>query len=187
MRAGWIVIVGTALPTLALAAETAGEHHGPNWGLLGVAAFNVVVLAAILVRFARSPIHDFLVQRSRRVARSIEAAENRLREAGEEVTRWRDRLSRVDEEVAEILQLTGEGAEAERRRRLDRATQTAERIRVEAEALAGQELVRARQELRAEVASLSASMAVSLVRETIGPADHRRLVAHYAESIVGAT
>jgi F-type H+-transporting ATPase subunit b len=187
MRAAWIVIVGTALPVVALGAETAGEHHGPNWGLLGVAIFNIVLLGAILVRFARRPIHDFLVQRSRRVARSIEAAESRLREAGEEVTRWRERLSRVDEEVAEILQLTGEGAETERSRRLDRARQTAERIRVEADALAGQELVRARQDLRAEVAALSASMAVSLVRETIGPDDDRRLVADYSQAIGEAT
>jgi F-type H+-transporting ATPase subunit b len=151
--------------------------------MLIAAVFNLVVLVVVLVRFAGSPIRDFLIQRSRGVARAIEEAEGRLRAAEAEVERWKQRLTRVDQEGAEIMRLVGSQADLERQRRVERARSTADRIRVDADALAEQEVDHARDLLRAEVSEIAASGALSLIRDLLRPEDDRRLVSEYAERI----
>lgn len=184
MRGG-ILVLALAAPAVARAAGGEAAAHGPNWGMFVAAVFNLAVLAAILVRFARQPVRNFLIQRSRRIARAIEDAERRLEEADSEVTSWRDRLARVGQETEELIRLAGEATDAERQRRLRRASATAERIRTEASGVAEQELGRAREELRAEVADLSAGIAASLVREGLRPEDDRRLVAECVDRLEG--
>lgn len=181
-RAGYVA-VGLLLPGLAWAAEESHAAHGPNWGMLAAAIFNAIVLLVLLLRFAQRPIRDFLVQRSRRIARAIEAAEGRLLEAAAEVQRWRAQLARVDEAGADIVRLAGQTAEAERERRLERARQTAARIRREAGELGEQEVARARAALRAEVAELAAGLAASLVRARLRPQHDRRLFSEYVDRI----
>jgi F0F1-type ATP synthase membrane subunit b/b' len=154
--------------------------------MLAAAVFNTLLLAMILVRFARTPIRDFLIQRSRAIARAVEATEARLLEASVEVQRWRSRLSRVGEETTEMLRLAGESAEAERARRLERGRQAAQRIRLEASELAEREIVEARDALRTELAELSAGLAASLLRQSLRPEDDRRLVADYVQRIGAA-
>jgi F-type H+-transporting ATPase subunit b len=154
--------------------------------MLIAAVVNVGILLYALFRFGSAPIRDFLVQRSRSIARAIEEAEVRLRKAEAEVERWRERLAGVEGEAAEILRVVGSQADTERQRRVSRARATADRIRQEAEALSGQEVDRARNLLRAEVADLASSGALALLRQTIRPDDDRRLVGEYADRIGAA-
>jgi F-type H+-transporting ATPase subunit b len=179
----FLLLVGVLAPGTALAAEGPGAAHGPAWGVLVAAIFNAVVLVVILVRATGRPLRNFLIQRSRAVARAIDEANQRLREAEREVERWKERLSNVDGEAAEILRAAGELAELERQRRLKRARATASRIRQDAETLAQQEVAQAREVLREEVAELAASGAGALVRELIRAEDDRRLIAEYADRI----
>jgi F-type H+-transporting ATPase subunit b len=154
--------------------------------VLIAAIFNAVVLVALLVRFTRAPLRDYLRQRSRTVARAIDEAKSRLQQAQDEVEQWRGRLSNVDQEAAEIVRNAGELAELERQRRLERAQATADRIRQDAGALADQELEQAREQLRGEVAELAAESAAALVRDLLQPEDDRRLVTEYAERVEAA-
>jgi F-type H+-transporting ATPase subunit b len=179
-----LLLFGFLAPVTALAASEGGAH-GPNWGLLGAAIFNVVVLVALLVRLARRPIHDFLVQRQHGIAQAIEKAEARVRDAEAELERWQARLAGVEGEAREIVQLATEQAEAESQRRLGRADEASARIQREAQALGEREGFRARETLRTEVAELATSLADRLLRERIGADDDRRLVSEYADNIGG--
>jgi F-type H+-transporting ATPase subunit b len=180
---GGLLLLLLLVPLSAAAAEGHGAGHGPAWGVLIAAIFNAVVLVVLLIRFTRAPMRNFLRQRSRTVARAIEEAKSRLQQAQEEVEQWRRRLSNVDEEAAEIVRNAGELADLERRRRLERASATADRIRQDAESLANQEFEQTREQLREEVAELAAASATALVRELLQPADDRRLVAEYSDRV----
>jgi F-type H+-transporting ATPase subunit b len=177
------LLVALLAPATVLAAAGEAAAHGPAWGVLVAAVFNTIVLVVILVRATGRPLRSFLVQRSRAVARAIDEANARLRQAESEVEQWRARLSNVDEEGAEIVRAAGELAEAERQRRFERARATADRIRRDAQMLAELEVEQAREILRAEVAELAASGAAALVRELLRPEDDRRLVAEYTDRI----
>ena len=177
------LLVSLLAPATVFAAEGHGAEHGPAWGVLIAAIFNAVVLVAILVRVTGRPLRNFLIQRSRAVARAIEEANQRLREAEREVEQWKERLSNVAAEAAEIVRAAGELAEFERQRRLERALATANRIRQDADTLAQQEVEQARETLREEVAELAASGASALVRELLRAEDDRRLIAEYADRI----
>ena len=164
----------------ALASGGAAEG-GPHWNLLGFQILNTVVLLLILLRFTRRPIRDFLIQRSNSIRRGIEEAEGRVRDAEAEIEQLRRRLSHFSEEAGQIIARSAEQADAERARGIERAQGTAQRIREEAQRVADQEIVRARQELQAEAAELAASLARDLVREQLTLEDDRRFVREYVE------
>ena len=185
-----VIVLGSLLLWLAspaFAATAAEADHATNWPLLGLQVLNSVVLVLILVRYTRRPIRDFLIQRSHRIRREIDAAESRLGEAEAEIERLRRRLGRFEDEKQEIIARSGEQAEAERAQALDRARGTAERIREEARRVADQEIERARQELQSEAAGLAISLARDLLREQLTPEDDRRLLREYVDRLGGTS
>ena len=147
-----------ALPLLAAAAED-GNAHGPDWGVLAIHVLNVGVLVFLIYRFGRAPILDFLVQRSRRIRREIESAEERLRAAEAEIAELRQRLAQFDREAQHMLEATVDQAELERARTVERAREMAVHIQQDAERVADRAVARARQELRAEAADLPTKLA----------------------------
>ena len=184
-RALVLSALGVAIPGLAVAAPPA--EHGPAWGMLAAAIFNLGILGFLLFRFAGPPIQNFMIQRSRGIARAIEEADARLREASVEVERWRERLSGLDREIEEIAQRIREQTEIEREQRLDRARATGQRIRQEADALAEFEVRQAADALRVEVAELATRGALGLLREMLRPEDDRRLISEYVDRIGAAS
>ena len=176
-----LAALGAAIPGLARAAEN--STLGPAWGMLAAAIFNLGVLGFVLYRFAGPAIQNFMIQRSRGIARAIEEADARLREASVEVERWRERLSGLDGEIQEIAQRVREQTETEKEQRMDRARATGARIRQGADALAEFEVRQAADALRVEVAELATHGALGLLREMLQPEDDRRLVSEYADRI----
>jgi F-type H+-transporting ATPase subunit b len=178
-----LVAILLAAPATLAAEEGA---HGPSSWLLALQIVNGIILLAILIRFTRQPLRNFLAQRRHEIQASIQDAEARVAAAETELARWRGRLEDVEEEAAEILRAAQEQAEAERRRVLERAEANARRIAEEAQKVADQEIERARAELRSEAAELATQLASDLVRRSLTPEDHRRLVEDAIERMGGS-
>jgi hypothetical protein len=71
------VIFAVLAAKTALAAETHAEHGAPGaeqWKLLAFSAINFAIFIALMVRLARSPLRDFLVNRRQSVVDSMEEA-----------------------------------------------------------------------------------------------------------------
>jgi F-type H+-transporting ATPase subunit b len=175
-----LLTVGLHVPP-ALAAE-GGDHGNAGW-MLALQALNAGILVLILVRFARKPLQNFMVQRRHEIQSSIQDAQARLDTAETDLARWRGRLSEIDEEAAEMVRGAEEQAESERRRSLERAEATSQRIREEAQLVAEQEIARARVILRQEAAELATQLAADMVRRNLSPDDDRRLVSEAAQAI----
>jgi len=177
-------ILSCSVPGLALAAEEAA-HHAPNWGLLGLAVLNVVLLAVMLRRFAALPVRSFLFQRRESIRRALQESEGCLAAAQQEIASLKARLQSLDRETREIREMAQQQATGERERMAQRAAESAERIRQDAERVSGREIERARQALREEAASLATRMAAELLRTHLTPADDKRLADEFVQRVNG--
>jgi F-type H+-transporting ATPase subunit b len=170
----------------ALAAESGGEHgahHGPDWAYFFYHAFGLAVLLGILGYYARTPLANFLKDRSDEIRRRIDAAESALAAARAESAELSERVARLAAENEELVRAAAEQAEAERVAALERARQAAERVREDARRTADQEIARARRELRDEAATLSTKLAGELLRQSITPDDDRRIVGEFVQRV----
>lgn len=177
------LIAFAALPVLA--SEVAGEHaqHGPDWGYFIYHSIGLALLLGVLIYFTRAPLQGFLRDRSDGIRRQIESAEAALAASRAEAAELRTRLERIADENEALVAAAAEQAEGERVLALERARQSAERIREESRRAADQEITRARRELQEEAARLATTLAGELLRQGMTPDDDRRIVGEFVEQI----
>ena len=185
MRTALVALPLLAISSLAWAADGGDGGHGLSWTMLGLHALNFGFLLFLLYRYARKPILGYLADRSQGIRKEIESAEERLAHAERELEELRARLTSFDQEVRSIVETAHAMAEQEKARQIERAHQTAVRIREDAERVAGRELERARQTLRAEAAELATQLAAELLRQQMTPEDDQRLVSEFVERLGG--
>jgi F-type H+-transporting ATPase subunit b len=170
----------------ALASEAAAEHgahHGPNWAYLFYHAFGLALLLGIIAYYARTPLSNFLKDRSDEIRRRIEAAESALADARAESRELSARVARLAAENEDLVRQAAEQAEVERANALERARQAAERIREESKLAADQEIARARRELRDEAAALATRLAGEMLSQAITSDDDKRLVGEFDDRV----
>jgi len=170
---------------LGMVAPAAASSEGGGGGLgdLLWPVVNLLILIAALVYFGRRPIQDFFASRQDRIRGDLDAAANALAEAEARHTEWQRKLTRLDAEMDRIRKQARERAEAERKHILAEASATAERIRRDARSAVDQELRRAREELRREVAELAVELAADTLRTRVDDTDRSRLVDDFIETI----
>lgn len=181
-----LAALGLLAPEVLAAEEGHAEaEHGPSWWMLFFHILNFSILMFVLFRYAGPVILDFLAQRSRGIRSRIEMADERLRAAETELAGLRDRLASFEDEEARILSFASEQGERAKTRAIERAHDTAQRIREDAERVANQEIARARQILREEAAELATELAAELLRQNLSEDDDQRLVQEFVERVGG--
>ena len=148
----------------------------PDPGLFIWTILTFLVLVALLAKFAWRPLLDALDRRQKTIAAALDDA----RKAKEE-------LERVQQDSAKLMAearreadgiLTRARADAERFREelKQQAAAQAAQIVSNAEREIQRETARAVSQLRQEAVDLSFSIASKILRRTVTPADHERLV-----------
>jgi F-type H+-transporting ATPase subunit b len=159
------------------------EHHGaaPGIGDLLWPALNFLIFVALLVRFLSGPIKEFFRERTERLREGL-AAGRRARAEAEalraEIERASAELPALRERMVADLRAA---AERERQAMLESGRTMAERIRRDSRTLADQELVAARQALRAELADDAVRQAAELLRRALGSEDQDRFVREFVQ------
>lgn len=155
------------------------EHpaaHQPTPGQLFWPALNFVLFVALLARFLRGPIVEFFRARAARLRDALEAGA-RARSAAEalraELARDMQNLPATLEQMKADLRAA---AKSERDALIERGREAAARIRRDAELLAEQEFVAARDAVRVEVIEEAIRQAIELVQQALRPEDHERFV-----------
>ena len=165
------------------AAEAAHHAEGIPWGPIGFHAMNLAILLAIIVRYARKPVKDAVVNRAAAIRKGIEDSANMHRDAEH---RLRDLDKRMDGFDA---QLSGMKAEAEvestreREETLSRARKDAAFIAQGAERTIQTELACARTELRAEAVKLAVNIAEQQIHHQLRVDDESRYAAEFMRSV----
>lgn len=162
----------------ALAAEEGGSALTLVWN-----AINLALLVGVIVYFARKPVVQNLRARRREIADDLETSAGLLKQGEARLAEWRERVERLDAELAEIRDTSRRLAEEEREAILAQAHATAERIRRDAQAAVEQEVRRARRELADEATALAVELAEGLLRENVGSADQTRLFDEFLEQV----
>jgi len=170
-----VVVSGAlaAAPSVAFAAE-GGRHLGipdPIWMTLNLAAF-----LYFLYRFVGRPLGAFLQSRRADIARELQEARDKLREAETLRAQVVERLDAVEKEVAEVRARGEREAAAEAERISESAQVEAERFVARVQDEIERRAAETRQMLAAEAAELTANIARDLLARELTEADRARLL-----------
>ena len=164
------------LPTWAHAAEGEGSSLIEiNW-TLGVQLISFLLLLAVLYKLTYRPLLAALEGRTSAIQQQLAEAQAAREEAQRQLGAMEERI-RAAQADAQALRERALREAGELRERLSaEARQEAARLIEAAQAQIGQEVRRARTELRAEVGTLAIQIAERLVRKSLNDEDHQRLV-----------
>ena len=169
--------LSAALP-LTLLAEQAEEHAASFLGLplwLWQLA-NLALFLGVLLYFVARPMAAMFRQRQLDVERRLGEAKALREEAAQLGAQVKERMSRLDLEIAEIRARGHADGETERAALAERADREVERVRKEAEQEISRRLAAAKQELRKTAADLTAGVAHDVLAAQITGDDRRRLL-----------
>ena len=172
-------------PSVAAAAEEGG---GGKWGVLLIIGrtFNLAIVIGLLVWVGRKPLANFYASRSQSIRDQLDEALKSKAEAEARLADMDSRMSRVDQELAEIKAAAEREARAEYERLLVEAQSDADRIVARArQDIEG--LTRAAQiEIKEYAADLAIRSAEEQIRGEISDEDRGRLFASFLNKLGGS-
>ncbi len=175
-RALVLAAVALGLPAWAHASEGEGSSLiEVNW-TLGVQLISFLLLLTVLYKLLYRPLLAALEGRTAAIQQQLAEAQAAREEAQRQLGAMEERI-RAAQADAQALRERALREAAELRERLSaEARQEAARLLEAAQVQVGQEVRRARTELRAEVGTLAIQIAERLVRKSLSDEDHQRLV-----------
>ena len=168
-----------AISLAATAAEASGgaaEQQGDVVRETIWQAFNLALILAVLVYFARKPVAEYFAARRQGVQSELAQAADLLSQAEHRNSDLQRKLVDLSAELDSIREASSRRAEEEALRILAEARASADRIRRDAQAAVAQELRRAQATLRNEAADLALELAARKLQGGVTETDRERLV-----------
>ncbi|WP_434044847.1 MULTISPECIES: F0F1 ATP synthase subunit B family protein [Sorangium] len=147
---------------------------------------NFGLLAFIIVRFGRKPIAEALKKRKQTITQELDNASRLKQEAERRLDEYEDKLTRLEETLAELKAEHAAQAELEKAHVLAEAEQRRVRMRRDAEFRIEQELKSARAMLLQEAVQNAVTAAEELLRQRVGRDDLDRVNEEYLKAIPAA-
>lgn len=164
-----------------------GGHHEVDSGVLLkdflYRCFNFAITVGILAYFVTKPIRKGLAGRSEGVADSLAAAEKIKAEAEAKFAEYDQKLTKASAEIESIYEDIRREGELEKARILENAKEMAAKITKDAEKTAGNEVNKARIELRREATRIAIEIASDLLKKNFTKDDQSRLVDEYMQKV----
>lgn len=147
---------------------------------------NVGLLAFILFRFGKKPLAEALAKRKQSITQDIDNAARLKDEAERRLEEYQDKLTRLEETLAELKAEYAAQAEVEKAHLIAEAEQRRARMRRDAEFRVEQELKAARAMLLQEAVQSAVAAAEELLRQRVGKEDQDRIAEEYLKAIPAA-
>ena len=172
------VLVGLALgvPALAIAASEGGHSLIEINRSLIVQLVNFLILLAVLWKLLYRPLMTALAGRTAAIKDQLAEAQAAREDAQRQLAGLEERLRASQAEAQAVRDRALREAAEVRERLTAEARQEAARLVESAQAQIGQDVRRARNELRAEVGLLATQVAERLIRKSLTDDDHQRIV-----------
>jgi F-type H+-transporting ATPase subunit b len=154
---------------------------GVHWRIL-----NFLIFLGVLFFALRKPVKEFWAGRAHEVRFEMEEAARLRREAAARHETLEKRLSRIETEVKDLVRTLEEEGELERKKMVEEAEKLALRIKQDSERIAGQEVLKAREALKAQAVELAMELAERQIRENFQTTDQKRLSEKYLKQLEGA-
>jgi len=171
----------TLLSSIAFASEA--EHGGGagggggGGGLWKVINFVILVVGLYLVWV--KVIKKALEKKGEEIKKAMDDAREANEAAEKRALEYRAKLSDLEKSIAAIAEELRLEGEAEKKKIIAEATSAAVRLAEQARITVEQELIKARIEIRREVAELAARMAGEILSRELKPEDQERLIKEY--------
>lgn len=168
--------------------EVQDESHAAH-GFLGVPtivwqAANLVLFLALLVVLLKKPLSKFFQDRRRQVEEEHRRAEADRRRAEELAKEIDARLAGIEVEIANLRTHAATESRKEEQELVAQAEADAQRIVARGSAEIEARVREARKELTAYAADLSVEMADEILKKSLTPEDHARLVNEGTDELV---
>lgn len=160
--------------------DTAKQLKDFGWRVLD---FSLLV-ALVVWALKKADVKGSLAQRQASIDKALKEADEAKAAAERKFAEYSAKLAAANQEIDEIYAAIRTEGEAEKARIIAEARVTAEKIREQAKQTAGQEVLKARTELRKEAARLAVEIAEQNIKEKIRKDDQDRLVGEYLTKVV---
>jgi F-type H+-transporting ATPase subunit b len=152
------------------------HQFGIEGKLLVVQLINFAIAVLVVWKFALPRITKLMDQRKQQIADQLKAAENAKRAVEKAKAERETEHAKSREEADRLLKESKAAADEARNEILGRARQDAEEIRTRADRQLAVERKRLREELRAELASLTVETTRKVLSDVVRPGDRQRMV-----------
>lgn len=146
---------------------------------------NFLVLVILLYKLLKKPVVNFFVSRRENLIRQYEELLNKKKEAEARYLELQEKIKNLKSEAEAIYQNYVEQGMKEREKIIEEAKLQAERIKEQAQVYIAQEMEKAKDLLRVELAMESIKLAEELLRKNITPEDQKVLFKNFIEQIKG--
>lgn len=155
-----------------------------NWMNFLWRMINFIILVGFLYWLLAKKLVMFFGNRRAEIRQSMEDAEKRRKEAQDQFQLYEEKLKKAHEEIDGISRMIQVQGEEERRRIIENAHRTAEKLKEDTQVRMQQEIKKAVKQLQIETARLSVSVAGDRLKKEIRMDDHNRMVQDYIEKVV---
>lgn len=170
----YIILANLGSDLLQTAKET-GETFGVDWPQLIAQIISFCIVAALLYKFAYSPILNVLAERRQRIADGLANADKIKSElASTEVAR-QDILGKANAQATKLIDEARAAAARVQEQETQKAIATAEQIIAKAKEAAAQDHDRMLADLRREVGRLVVDTTGKVTGKVLTPDDQKRL------------
>jgi F-type H+-transporting ATPase subunit b len=171
--------------TVAFASEGGGhEDNMKLWIDFAWRIFDFAILIGFLYWVAAKKIKEFFVDRRHNIKCSIEEKLSEKEETEKKFKEYSLRLDKATEEIKNIFEMIKAQGLTEKEKIIEDAKKAAAKMIEDTQMRMEQELKAARNQLRAEAAALSVSMAEELLKNNITPELHENMVKDYLDKVV---
>lgn len=146
---------------------------------------NFLVLVIILYKLLKKPVVNFFRSRQEAIKREYEELLLRKKEAEARYLELQEKIKNLKAEAEAIYQNYVEQGLREKERILEEAKRQAERIKEQAQLYIAQEVEKAKDALRKELAEEAVKLAEEILRKRITPEHQRALFREFVENIKG--
>ena len=162
------------------AGHAAAQMKDFMWRVIDFAALFAILFWAV----KKADMKGALAGRQATIEKTLSDAEEARQAAERKYAEYSEKLAVANKEVDAIYAAIKLEGEAEKKRIIDEAHAAADRIREQARQTAGQEVLKAKAELRQEAARLAVELAAQTLQEQTKKDDQDRLVGEYLTKVV---
>ncbi|WP_129125172.1 F0F1 ATP synthase subunit B family protein [Geomonas oryzae] len=181
------LVLGLAAMGFAQEAAEGGHHANSGaqmkdfmWRCIDFAALVAIAVWAL----KKADVKGTLAARREGIEKTLKEAVEAKEAAEKKFAEYSTRLDEANKEIEVISANMKREGELEKERIIAEAKEAAARIKAQAEAAAEQEVLKAKDELRAEAARLAVELAEQKIKQNIAKGDQDKLVGDYISKVV---
>ncbi|MBI5196092.1 MAG: F0F1 ATP synthase subunit B [Nitrospirae bacterium] len=175
--------VHCSLFTVSSVFASEGAEHAASFKDMLWPVLNFAILVAILVKFGRKPISEFLKKRTELIEKSLKEAEEAKELAKKAFSEVQARLLGMDKEINNILESAKKAGEREKEALIAQGESLKNKIIEQAKANIEYELQKAKKAIKSEAALMALELAEKQIKEKLDAKGHERLTEEYIRKI----